>query len=63
MKDVAAGGITMLVVTHEMQFAREGANQAIFMDDGQIIERGRPTDVLVNPQHERTCKFLSRVQK
>ncbi|WAX59295.1 amino acid ABC transporter ATP-binding protein [Jatrophihabitans cynanchi] len=63
MKDVAAGGITMLVVTHEMQFAREVANQAIFMDDGQIVERGRPADVLVNPQHERTCKFLSRVQK
>jgi polar amino acid transport system ATP-binding protein len=62
MKDVAAGGITMLVVTHEMQFAREVADQVIFMDDGQIVEQGRPNDVLSNPQHERTRRFLSRVQ-
>lgn len=61
MKDVAAQGITMIVVTHEMKFAQDVANQAIFMDAGMIVEYGSPAELLTNPQHERTKKFLSRV--
>ena len=52
----------MLVVTHEMQFAREVGDRVIFMDAGNIVEQGLPRDVLDNPQHERTQRFLRRTQ-
>jgi ABC-type polar amino acid transport system ATPase subunit len=53
-------GMTMLVVTHEMQFAREVGDRLIFMDNGKIVEEGRPVEVLDNPQQERTKQFLRR---
>ena len=61
MRDLAAAGSTMIVVTHEMGFAREVADRVIFMADGMIIESGTPAEVLGNPQHERTRSFLARV--
>jgi len=51
----------MIVVTHEMGFAREVGDSLVFMDGGVIVEKGTPRDVLVNPQHERTKSFLSKV--
>jgi ABC-type polar amino acid transport system ATPase subunit len=60
MKDLAKLGMTMLVVTHEMQFARDVGDQLIFMDDGRIVEQGKPKDVLDRPQEERTRRFLRR---
>jgi polar amino acid transport system ATP-binding protein len=61
MKKLATEGMTMVVVTHEMGFAREVADQLVFMDGGVIVERGKPREVLSNPQHERTQAFLSKV--
>ncbi|MFJ4044307.1 amino acid ABC transporter ATP-binding protein [Microbacterium sp. NPDC089987] len=61
MRQLAEEGMTMLVVTHEMGFAREVGSRLIFMDDGQIVEQGDPREVLANPQHPRTQDFLSRV--
>ena len=61
MKELAAGGMTMVVVTHEMGFAREVADQLVFMDGGVVVEVGDPREVLANPQHERTKAFLSKV--
>jgi polar amino acid transport system ATP-binding protein len=61
MRDLACGGMTMLVVTHEMGFAREVADRLVFMDDGVIVESGKPRDVLANPQHQRTKAFLSKL--
>ncbi|MBK6671861.1 MAG: amino acid ABC transporter ATP-binding protein [Actinobacteria bacterium] len=62
MKDLArTGGITLIVVTHEMGFAREVADSVVFMDAGRIIEDGTPAEVLGNPQHERTRAFLAAV--
>jgi polar amino acid transport system ATP-binding protein len=61
MKKLAAEGMTMVVVTHEMGFAREVANQLVFMDEGVVVESGPPREVLANPQHERTKAFLSKV--
>ncbi|HET7741600.1 MAG TPA: amino acid ABC transporter ATP-binding protein [Mycobacterium sp.] len=61
MKKLAGEGMTMIVVTHEMGFAREVADQLVFMDAGVIVERGKPRDVLSNPQHDRTKAFLSKV--
>jgi polar amino acid transport system ATP-binding protein len=61
MKKLAAEGMTMVVVTHEMGFAREVADQLVFMDAGVVVESGAPRDVLSNPQHERTQAFLSKV--
>lgn len=61
MKELAASGMTMLVVTHEMGFAREVADTLVFMDGGVVVESGNPRDVLGNPQHERTKAFLSKV--
>jgi polar amino acid transport system ATP-binding protein len=61
MKQLASEGMTMVVVTHEMGFAREVGDQLIFMDDGAVVEAGKPRDVLANPQHERTKTFLSKV--
>jgi polar amino acid transport system ATP-binding protein len=60
MRDLARDGMTMLVVTHEMQFAREVGDRLIFMDDGRIVEEGDPATVLDNPREERTRRFLSR---
>ena len=61
MKKLAAAGMTMVVVTHKMGFAREVADQLVFMDGGVIVESGAPREVLSNPQHERTKAFLSKV--
>jgi putative glutamine transport system ATP-binding protein len=61
MVDLANEGITMVVVTHEMGFARRVADRVIFMDDGQILEDGSPEHFFVNPEHERTQTFLSRI--
>ena len=60
MRDLARGGMTMLVVTHEMQFAREVGDRLIFMDEGRIVEQGKPLDVLDRPREERTRRFLRR---
>jgi len=61
MRDLAREGMTMVVVTHEMGFAREVADKLVFMDGGVIVESGDPREVLSNPQHERTKAFLSKV--
>ncbi|MFW6205567.1 MAG: amino acid ABC transporter ATP-binding protein [Actinomycetota bacterium] len=61
MRDLARGGMTMMVVTHEMGFAREVGDSFVFMDDGMIVEQGDPREVLADPQHERTKAFLSKV--
>ncbi len=61
MKQLAHGGMTMVVVTHEMGFAREVADELVFMDGGVVVERGNPRNVLADPQHERTKAFLSKV--
>ena len=60
MRTLADQGHTMIVVTHEISFAREAADTVIFMDGGYIVEQGAPQDVLENPQHERTQEFLRR---
>jgi ABC-type polar amino acid transport system ATPase subunit len=60
MRDLARSGMTMLVVTHEMQFAREVGDRLIFMDHGRIVEEGHPADVLDRPREERTQRFLRR---
>ena len=61
MTKLAESGMTMIVVTHEIGFAREVADRVIFMDGGYIVEEGHPSEVLVNPQEERTRTFLKRV--
>jgi polar amino acid transport system ATP-binding protein len=61
MKKLARDGMTMVVVTHEIGFAREVGDQLIFMDEGVVVESGNPRDVLANPKHERTKSFLSKV--
>src|SRR6476469_5560352 len=61
MKKLAQEGMTMVVVTHEMGFAREVADQLVFMDGGVVVESGPPREVLANPKHERTKAFLSKV--
>ncbi len=60
MKELAEQNTTMVIVTHEMAFARDVANHVIFMDDGRILEQGNPIDVFENPKEERTRQFLSR---
>ena len=60
MRDLAKDGMTMVVVTHEMQFARDVGDRLIFMDEGHIVEQGRPQEVLSNPREERTQRFLRR---
>jgi ABC-type polar amino acid transport system ATPase subunit len=60
MRDLARDGMTMLVVTHEMHFAREVGDRVIFMDDGRVVEQGKPADVLDRPKEERTQRFLRR---
>ncbi|MET8434815.1 amino acid ABC transporter ATP-binding protein [Streptomyces sp900116325] len=61
MRGLAEDGMTMVVVTHEMGFAREVGDSIVFMDDGVVVEAGNPRDVLTNPQHDRTRTFLSKV--
>jgi polar amino acid transport system ATP-binding protein len=61
MKDLAADGMTMIVVTHEMGFAREVGDHLVFMDEGVIVEQGPPGEVLASPRHQRTQAFLSKV--
>ena len=61
MKKLAASGMTMIVVTHEMGFAREVGDSLVFMDHGVIVEEGRPAEVFANPRHERTKSFLSKI--
>jgi polar amino acid transport system ATP-binding protein len=60
MRDLAGQGLTMIVVTHEIGFAKEAADRVVFMDGGIVVEAGRPGDVLTNPQQARTRAFLSR---
>jgi ABC-type polar amino acid transport system ATPase subunit len=60
MRDLARTGMTMMVVTHEMQFAREVGDRLVFMDEGRIVEEGKPRDVLDHPSRERTRRFLRR---
>jgi polar amino acid transport system ATP-binding protein len=61
MRNLASSGMTMIVVTHELGFAREVANEVVFMDQGAIVERGPPQDVLVHPQQQRTRDFIAAV--
>jgi polar amino acid transport system ATP-binding protein len=61
MRDLALSGLTMVVVTHEIGFAREVADRVVFMDGGVVVEQGPPADLLDNPQHERTRSFLGKV--
>ena len=61
MRQLATDGMTMVIVTHEIGFAREVADNLVFMDDGVIVESGNPREVLASPQHERTRAFLSKV--
>ena len=62
IKDLAAAGTTMIIVTHEIAFAREVADTVVFLDEGRVLEQGPPDEVLTNPQHPRTVAFLSRVR-
>jgi polar amino acid transport system ATP-binding protein len=62
MRDLAESGTTMIVVTHEMSFARGVADRVVFMDQGVVVEEGSPNEVLLNPQEERTRTFLRRVK-
>lgn len=61
MRQLAKEGVTMVVVTHEMSFARDVANHVIFMDQGQIVEQGTPNTFFTQPKEERTRKFLKRI--
>ena len=61
MRDLAEGGMTMLVVTHEMGFARQAASRLMFLDEGRIVERGPPDRLFDAPEHERTAEFLRRL--
>ena len=61
MRELARDGMTMVIVTHEMGFAREVADRVIFMDDGQILEEGAPEDIFAHPKNPRTRDFLSKV--
>jgi polar amino acid transport system ATP-binding protein len=61
MRKLAENGMTMIVVTHEMGFAREVGTHLVFMDEGGVVEEGRPTEVFANPRHDRTRAFLSRI--
>lgn len=63
MKELAEEGLTMIIVTHEMDFAREVSDKIVFMDKGIILEEGHPDDIFTNPKNERTKEFLSRILK
>jgi polar amino acid transport system ATP-binding protein len=61
MRELAKAGMTMMVVTHEMGFARDVADRVVFMDDGVVVEEGTPAQVFDNPQNERTKDFLGHI--
>ncbi|RKJ53374.1 amino acid ABC transporter ATP-binding protein, partial [Butyricicoccus sp. 1XD8-22] len=61
MKDLASEGMTMVIVTHEMGFAKEVADRVIMLADGNIIEEGHPNDIFAHPKHERTQRFLNQI--
>jgi polar amino acid transport system ATP-binding protein len=61
MNDLAREGMTMMIVTHEMGFAREVSDRVVFMDGGYIVEEGTPQEVFGNPKNERTISFLEKV--
>jgi polar amino acid transport system ATP-binding protein len=61
MKDLARSGMTMLVVTHEMSFARSVATEVVFMEGGQIVEQGPPAEIMKNPKHPRTREFIGKI--
>jgi polar amino acid transport system ATP-binding protein len=63
MRELADNGMTMIVVTHEMGFAREVADRVVFMDAGVVVEQGPPKEIINNPQHERTQSFLARIRE
>lgn len=63
MKDLATEGMTMVVVTHEMRFAKEAADEVLFLDQGVIVERGKPEQIFTNPKEARTKQFLSLIEK
>jgi polar amino acid transport system permease protein len=63
LRRLAEAGMTMVVVTHEIRFAREVADRVIFMDGGRVIEQGPPEEVIDNPKHERTRRFLRMVEQ
>ena len=63
MRRLAEAGMTMIVVTHEIRFAREVADRVIFMDEGRVVEQGPPEAVIDNPSHERTRRFLRMVEQ
>src|SRR3954465_1744204 len=62
MKDLAGEGMTMIVVTHEMRFARDAADEVIFMDQGVVVERNKPDEIFTHPKEERTKRFLNMIQ-
>ena len=61
IRELAEGGMTMLIATHEMGFARDIANRVCFLDDGQILEQGSPQEIFANPKEPRTQQFLERI--
>jgi ABC-type polar amino acid transport system ATPase subunit len=61
IRDVAKGGMTVLLVTHEIRFARQIADRVVYMDEGRIVEEGPPDEVFDRPRHPRTATFLSKV--
>ena len=61
MRELRAAGMTMVVVSHEMRFARDAADRVVFMDEGKIVEQGPPDRIFGDPQHPRTCSFLADV--
>jgi polar amino acid transport system ATP-binding protein len=63
MRDLKAAGMTMVVVSHEMRFARDAADRIVFMADGQIVEQGTPAEVFGNPQHARTREFVAELSR
>jgi len=63
MKDLAKSGMTMLVVTHEMGFARSVATEVVFMEGGQIVEQGPPSEIMKNPKHPRTREFIGKISE
>jgi polar amino acid transport system ATP-binding protein len=63
MRSLARDGMTMMVVTHEMSFARDVADRVVFMDDGVVVEEGTPEEVLVDPKTDRARRFLRMVQE
>jgi ABC-type polar amino acid transport system ATPase subunit len=63
MRDLRDDGMTMVVVSHEMGFARNAADRVLFMDEGRVVEQGPPAAIFENPGHERTRAFISQIQR